>query len=112
MCCRGGSGRRFSSIGAFLFQHEVTLIDFNRSTQPPDRSGRNLQPGQCTPADFPLSSFDPTQIQRGRVIELLPGESYEVISLDPEVRNRNYIAYLKNPNTYWSFHVYYTSYRY
>jgi len=89
---------------------ERILMDFNRSTQEPDPSGRNLQPGQCTPADFPLNSYDPARIlgYAGQV----PGDGVDSIWVHPEVGTQHYIAYLKNPNNYWSFEVYDTGDRY
>ncbi len=111
LICRGGPGLRFSTTGGF--GHPVIMsIDFKLSMQPPDPSGRNLQPGQCSPADFPLSRFDPTQIQQevsgdGKVgqSQPLPGEQFPHL-LDASVRVQHYIDYLTDPKNYWSFNLY------
>lgn len=70
LICRGGPGLRVSNrtvqVSGGLFgpgYRDDWSIAFLHSTQPPDASGRNLQPGQCSPTTFSLSTVNPTDIQ-------------------------------------------------
>ncbi len=104
LICRGGPGlgRKVSvpflanepGVLGIAFRHFVypITVDFQRSTQPPDRAGRNLQPGQCSPTEFQLRNFDPTQI---RISESVP--------LKENVQDYLLRDYLNDPNQYRDF---------
>ena len=113
LICRGGPALRVSTKrvqapdGSWI--RSDWLITFNQSTQPA-RSGRNLQPGQCGPAEFRLSDNAPTAIQTevnddGSLPEvgLYPWEKSSLE--DANKRLGKFIEYLKDPQNYWSFFV-------
>lgn len=122
LICRGGSGLRVSIIGGGtnigsaitgwpVGNPFVLLIDFSLSTQPPDHSGSNLQPGQCSPSEFPLRDSDPAEV-RAIFNEdgSLPGaglypweEPHQNYYIDP--RRTKFREYLKDPKNYWLFAV-------
>ncbi len=118
LICRCGAGLRVSTLnvrtsgGTFGFGiRSDWLIAFSRSTQPPDHSGRNLQPGECSPADFALGNVDPAELQ----MEIngdgsLPGsnlypweKSAKDANVDDWKRLTKLEEYLKDPTNYWSF---------
>ena len=122
MICRGGPGLTLQAdyvgVGTNSWgQARVRLdwfIKFSRSMQPPDSSGSNLQPGQCSPANFPLGSFDPTQIETqisddGTVsgIKLYPWEKSddEWFYKTYEAHFKKFQDFLNDPKNYWSFDV-------
>jgi len=119
LICRGGPGLRVSSspvlVGGVIAPgiRFDWLIAFSRSTQPPDPSGRNLEPGQCSPADFPLRNTDPAEFQtqvndNGSLpgTPLYPWEkSDRDANVDSSQRLTKLIAYLQDPQNYWSFVV-------
>ena len=121
LICRGGPGLRISSTGGWNAWglDLVMSIDFKASTQPPDSSGRNLQPAQCSPARFSLVKVDPTQIRQQA---LTVGQVYTSEPLPAVLGAQSYLVdaavyddavkYLKDPNHYWSFMVYDTGDRY
>jgi hypothetical protein len=88
-------------------------IAFSASSQPPDRSGRNLRPGECSPATFPWRSSDAAEIQAlinddGSLqgVELYPWErSSADANIGASKRTQNFLNFLKNPANYWSFQV-------
>jgi hypothetical protein len=115
LICRGGPALRVSTKivqapdGSWI--RSDRLITFNQSTQPA-RSGRNLQPGQCGPAEFPLSDNAPTAIQTeinddGSLPEVgfYPWEKSSLELEDANTRLGKFIEYLKDPQNYWSFFV-------
>ncbi|MFL6229124.1 MAG: hypothetical protein ACJ741_10125, partial [Pyrinomonadaceae bacterium] len=125
LICRGGQGLLITTSDSrpdpqgrgfppYAYAPITTMrVSFQRSTQPPTGSGRNLQPGQCSPADFPLQEADPAQIQvwgvttDGQWRRERDGIPYDK---SPEVAERypdsqNTTEYLKNPRNYWSFFV-------
>lgn len=118
--CRGGPGLRFSDNGGGpapvswnlpgWVRVSTMIMDFKHSPLPPDRSGRNLQPGECSPEDFQFSGSDPTQIQQmmetfgqwRRTMEGLPEDtSPNVAEKYPD--SGNVPPYLRDPNHYWRF---------
>lgn len=113
LICRGGpalsvSAKRVQAPDGSWIRSDW-LITFNQSTQPA-HSGRNLQPGQCGPAEFPLSDNAPTAIQTeinddGSLPEvgLYPWEKSSLE--DANKRLAKFIEYLKDPQNYWSFFV-------
>lgn len=90
-------------------------IAFQHSARPPDHTGRNLQPGQCSPADFPLNDRDPAAIQTeldygaGLLpgVERYPWETSSSAAFPPPGSSRIHalLDYLANPANYWSFTV-------
>jgi hypothetical protein len=114
LICRGGPGLRIRLSepwmaqaagdlpGGIRFRLVSTMtVDFNRSPQPPDRSGRNLQPGQCSPADFQLGDSAPVQIRDVVDVGDTWGDSPDVAESIP--RAGNIPRYLGDPDHYWSF---------
>lgn len=118
LICRGGPGLQIaanhdtgggeSNLGVFGWS-----ITFSHSTAPA-HSGLNLQPGQCSPAEFSLHDGEPAEVQtiineRGAVpgIELYPWEksTQEVDLLDASTRLSKFRDYLNDPQNYWSFFV-------
>ncbi|MDX6446270.1 MAG: hypothetical protein QOH71_3344 [Blastocatellia bacterium] len=111
LICRGGSGLHIDGnydLGAFTWP-----IAFSHSTAPA-HSGRTLQPGQCSPAEFSLRDSDPAELEtvmqeNGAVqgIILYPWEKSieEVAQLDPSTRLIKFRDYLHDPKNYWSFFV-------
>ena len=126
LICRAGPGLRISWPSPFsgLWDEQLMLLNFIRSPQPPDSSGRNLQPGECSPVNFQLRSVDPTQIHHkvdhngeivgsGRIIgsgqgdrEFFPGFPGDNLSLTSFERLEKYAEYLKDPKHYWTLFVY------
>ncbi len=102
LICRGGTQLRV--FGLSLSEGGTLQVVFNRSTQPPDRTGRNLQPGQCSPADFQLRVFDPVHIWNTIRVAADAGEDERWSGL------QNIQEYLKDPNHYWSFTVFSAGY--
>jgi hypothetical protein len=110
LICRAGPDLRVS------FTYYYWWIAFSRSTQPA-HSGRNLQPGQCSPAEFSLRDGDPAEIQTPHPGDvpaawtdldgLFPWEkSLEELALLPfSTRITKLIEYLKDPQNYWTFSV-------
>jgi hypothetical protein len=122
LICRGGPALRANSSGTHQAPASMNLppwalivtmtVNFNRSPLPPDHSGRNLQPGECSPEDIQLRDSDPTQIQETmnfdgqwqREMQGLPEDtSVDVAEKYPDSRNLS--AYLQDPNHYWYFMV-------
>lgn len=111
LICRGGPGLRVAISNVRMasngptswFQVATMTLDFNRSTQPPDRTGRNLQPGQCSPAQLSLRDSDPAQIQD--TITAGDAGAWDNSAQAAETRpdSDNIPRYLKNPDHYWSF---------
>ena len=120
LICRGGPGLRIDTRDGDLapawmnlppWVYVATLVvDFSHSLLPPDRSGRNLQPGQCSPADFQFRDSDPTQIRQvmtlngqwEQAMKGLPEDtSPNVAQKYPDLRNTP--AYLRDPSHYWKF---------
>src|SRR5687768_8579004 len=73
LICRGGQRLRVGSsdmrqapatsdLPPWVLISTMT-VDFDRSAQAPDRSGRNLRPGECSPVGFQLRDTDPTRLQ-------------------------------------------------
>lgn len=118
LICRGGLGLRVRDIsiqistGIYGRSRDGFSIVFGRSVSPAD-SGRNLQPGQCAPADFAIRSYDPATIQtvvfdNGSVpqVSRYPWEKTEQdASVEAYVRIAKFKEYLKDPRNYWSFNV-------
>ena len=121
MICRGGPGLRIRSDG-IMMDAPVTMnlppwavvsmmvMDFSHSPLPPDHSGRNLQPGQCSPEQFQFRDADPTQLrslmvlhgQWQRTMQGLPEDtSANVAEKYPDIINMP--PYLGDPNHYWRF---------
>ena len=120
LICRGGQRLRVGSsdmrqapatsdLPPWVLISTMT-VDFDRSAQAPDRSGRNLRPGECSPAGFQLRDTDPTQLQsyvvtngqwkRGR--DGLPEDrAPNVAERYPDAHSIS--EYLKDANHYWSF---------
>ncbi len=118
LICRGGPGwrARLSNIiapeqpsfpseigggdrgtrGSYFFWS----ITFIQSSLPPDHSGRNLQPGQCSPADFPLGGRDPAALQARRFSEI-----YDNYGAGDSVLFDTLVDYLLNPSNSLSFTV-------
>jgi hypothetical protein len=112
LICRGGPALRIDvsepwmtqTDGDFRFKMVSSMtVGFERSTQPPDGAGRNLQPGQCSPADFALRDSDPAQIRD----KVDVGDTWRNLPNAAESLPRagNIPAYLKDPSHYWSFQV-------
>lgn len=120
LICRGGPSLAISTSGAGPAPAWMNLppwalistliVDFAHSPLPPDRSGRNLQPGQCSPAEFQFSASDPTQLQQvmnlngqwEQAMKGLPEDTSEnVAEKYPDIRNTP--PYLRDPNHYWRF---------
>jgi hypothetical protein len=111
LICRAGAGLRVDGNydqGAFTW-----AITFSHSTAPA-HSGSNLQPGQCSPAEFSLRDGDPAELEtimndNGAIrgIELYPWEKSieEVALLDASTRLERFRDYLHDPKNYWSFFV-------
>ena len=123
LVCRGGPGLRFDKSDdrpdprepnpnqLIIVYSPITtmIVNFQHSTQPA-HSGRNLQPGQCSPAEFTLRDTDPAQVQADvpvngqwdRKREGLPVDRRPIIAeAYPDVFNIS--EYLKDPNHYWTF---------
>jgi hypothetical protein len=119
LICRGGPGlqvsdKDFTGTGIFgtasIFAWSFL---FSHSTQPA-HSGRNLQPGQCSPSEFPLRDVDPAEIRTEisddgtpKGTDLYPWEKSleDVANVGRGVRLTKFLEYLKDPNNYWSFFV-------
>ena len=109
LICRAGPdlrvARDYDSLAwSITFSHSTALA----------HSGSNLQPGQCSPAEFPLSDNAPTAIQTeisadGAMasIDLYPWEtSIENVALhNYYTRFGKFTDYLHDPKNYWSFFV-------
>jgi hypothetical protein len=118
LICRAGPDLRvsdtYSVTGTAIVTSAAWLwrIAFSRSTQPA-HSGRNLQPGQCSPAEFSLRDGDPAQIQIPSPLDspwtdyggLYPWEKSLKIGTLPSERATKLMEYLKDPQNYWSFFV-------
>lgn len=120
MICRGGPGLRISSGGSGPAPAWMNLppwasvstlvMDFRHSPLPPDRSGRNLQPGECSPEDFQFRTSDLVRIQQVMVLDGQWERSMDGLPEDksPNVAERypditNVPPYLRDPNHYWRF---------
>ncbi len=111
LICRAGPGLQIDGNydqGAFTW-----AISFSHSTAPA-HSGRTLQPGQCSPAEFSLRNSEPAELEtimsdNGAVwgIDLYPWEKSieEVALLDASTRLSKFRDYLHDPQNYWSFFV-------
>ncbi len=109
LICRAGPDLRVardydSLVWSITFSHSTALA----------HSGSNLQPGQCSPAEFPLTDNAPTAIQTeisadGAMagIDLYPWEtSIENVTLhNYYTRFGKFTDYLHDPKNYWSFFV-------
>jgi hypothetical protein len=111
LICRAGPGLQIDGNydqGAFTW-----AISFSHSTAPA-HSGRTLQPGQCSPAEFSLRNSEPAELEtimsdNGAVwgIDLYPWEKSieEVALLDASTRLSKFRDYLHDPQNYWAFFV-------
>jgi hypothetical protein len=124
LICRGGPGLRFDKSdnrpnpdpNQFSADSPITtmIVNFQHSTQPA-HSGRNLQPGQCSPAEFTLRDTDPAQVQADVPVNgqsngqgLPEGRDGLPVDRSPIIAERypdvfNISEYLKDPNRYWAF---------
>jgi hypothetical protein len=120
LICRGGQPLR---VGSSDVRHAPAMsdlppwilistmtVDFDRSAQAPDRSGRNLRPGECSPAGFQLRDTDPTRLQSDLVTNGQWKRGRDGLPEDraPNVAERypdahSISEYLKDANHYWSF---------
>lgn len=110
LICRGGSELRITTAPSDDDPQRLGLltlfINFNRSAQPSDAAGANLQPGQCNRADRALTDNEPTQIRT-----TVPADNPQWALLrdnSPNAAERfvdDYTlqAYLRNPKHYWMF---------
>lgn len=114
LICRGGPGLRIAisepyvagTKGSFvggvgLATVSTMTVDFGRSNQLPDRSGRNLKPGQCSPADFLLRDGDATQVRVAISVHDPWDKSADAAETIPSTGTIP--RYLKDPHHFWSF---------
>ncbi|MEP6633167.1 MAG: hypothetical protein ABJA62_03075 [Luteimonas sp.] len=109
LICRGGPGLRIGISGEYpasngptsWFLAATMTVDFNRSTQPPDPAGRNLQPGQCSPTRFALRDVDPAQVRDG--IRAADPWHQSADAAESFPNTKTIPAYLKDSNHYWLF---------
>lgn len=114
LLCRGGPTLRIGLSAPWVMQvagnfpgdirlkHVSTMtVDFNRTTQAPDFSGRTLQPGECSPAGFTLPDAAPTQVRVRVNVGTAWDTSAEAAERLPSAGNVP--GYLKDANHYWSF---------
>lgn len=111
LICRAGPGLKIDGNydqGAFTW-----AISFSQSAAPA-HSGRTLQPGQCSPAEFSLRDGEPAELEtimsdNGAIrgIDVYPWEKSiaEVVRLDPSTRLSKFRDYLHDPQNYWAFFV-------
>lgn len=114
LLCRGGPTLRIGLSAPWVMQvagdfpgdirlkHVSTMtMDFNRTEQPPDFSGRNLQPGECSPAGFTLPDAAPTQVR----VRVNVGTAWDTSAAAAErlPSTANVPGYLQDANHYWSF---------
>lgn len=118
----GGDTNIGSALSGWASSNPLIMeIHFNASPQAPDQTGRNLQPGQCSPAFFSLPGISATYIlqqvsENGSVsgLKSLPAEIQLAAELKAQdqtdwrassLRVKEYEDYMRSPDHFWSFVV-------
>lgn len=115
--CRGGAGLRFLVVdeGRKNSTGEQVMymrIDFQPAAQPADRSGRNLQPGQCSFPERVVRTNEPNQIVQELVdfAQLKKQLHGDPLDTSPTAAEKypdaqNVPKYLSDAKHYWIFFV-------